>query len=73
MLSQSHNKHPNVPPPHDDGEVPPLHDDVPLPHGEVSPPHGQVDVPAPYGEVPPPHNGMCNIPNAGGFDTNPLP
>ena len=37
------------------------------PHDEVPPPHGEV--PLPYGEVPPPHNGMCNVPNAGSFDT----
>ena len=41
------------------------------PHGEVPPPHGEV-LP-PHGEVPPPHNGICNVPNAGSFDTDPLP
>ena len=43
--------------------VPP-HDEVPQSHGEV---------PLPHGKVPPPYNGMCNVPNAGSFDTNPLP
>ena len=33
----------------------------------------QYKVSPPHGEVPPPHNGMCNVPNAGNFDTNPPP
>ena len=41
------------------------------PHDEVPPPHGEV--PLPHGEVAPPHNGIYSVPNAGSFDTNPLP
>ena len=41
------------------------------PHDEVPPPHSEV--PLPHGEVPPPHNGICSVPNAGSFDTNPPP
>ena len=57
--------------PHD--EVPPPHGEVPLPHSEVlvPPPHDEVLLP--HGEVPPPHNGICSVPYAGSFDTNPPP
>ena len=41
------------------------------PHDEVPPQHDEVLLP--HGEVPPPHNGICNVPNAGSFDTNPPP
>ena len=40
-------------------------------HQEVLLPHNKV--PAPHGEAPAPHSGMCDVPNAGNFDTNPPP
>ena len=52
--------------------IPSPHDEVPVPpHDEVPPPHGEV--PLPHGEASLPYNGMCNVPNAGSFDTNPPP
>ena len=42
----------------------PRHQEVLLPHNKVL---------APHGEVPAPHNGMCDVPNAGNFDTNSPP
>ena len=45
---------------------------VPLPHNNKVPaPHGEV--PAPHSEVPAPHSRMCDVRNAGSFDTVPLP
>ena len=40
-------------------------------HQKVLLPHNKV--PAHHGEVPAPHSGTCDVPNAGNFDTNPLP
>ena len=31
------------------------------------------EVPLPHSEVPVPHSGMCDVRNAGSFDTNPPP
>ena len=30
-----------------------------------------IKVPAPHGEVPAPHSEICDVSNAGSFDTNP--
>ena len=44
---------------------------LPVPHNKVLPPHREV--PPPHWEVPVSHSGMCHVPNAVIFYTNPPP